>query len=215
MSASSNAGRIGVWGASGSGKSSYVKKIIKGQGRLVVFDPLDEYAGRGGLCNVKATTLEDVRAAMRQNWRGFRIAYVPPAGKEPRALSALCKLLMAAQQPFKAGDSKAGVTLVVEEMNLSFPVAGGAEKAPGFAEVCSRGRHYGITVYGLSQRIAEVSTRFRGNCTETVVLRQQGPRDVAAAADAIGTGKAPVQALVNLQYIHERNGERKPGKIRH
>ncbi len=211
MTARSNAGRIGVWGASGSGKSSYVKKAIKGRKRMVVFDPLGEYSA---LCNVTAQTVEQVRVAMRKNWAGFSVAYVPPAGQEPRALSALCKLMMAAQMPFKESGKGQGMTLVVEEMNLSFPVHGGAQKSPGFAEVCSRGRHYGIEVYGLSQRIAEVSTRFRGNCTETVVLRQQGPRDLAAAADAIGGDKAAVAALANLDYIHERQGTRKKGRIK-
>jgi len=209
MSAKSNAGRIGVWGASGSGKSSYVKKAIKGRG-MVVFDPLDEY---GPLCKVSVGTLEGVRKAMADDWSGFQIAYVPPAGKEPKALSSISKLLMAAQQPYKDTGKGKGVTLVVEEMNLSFPVHGGEAKAPGFAEICSRGRHYGIEVFGLSQRIAEVSTRFRGNCTETVVLRQQGPRDQAAATDAIGGRKAEIAALSNLEYIHERQGNIKKGKI--
>lgn len=211
MSAS-NAGRIGVWGASGSGKSSYVKRKIKDIKRLVVFDPLDEY---GPLCKVKARSLEDVRKAMRKDWQGFKIAYVPPAGKEPAALSGLSRLLTAAQQPYKDKGRGAGVTLIVEEMNLSFPVHGGETKAAGFAEICSRGRHYGIEVYGLSQRIAEVSTRFRGNCTETVILRQQGPRDLAAAVDAIGGRKAEIAALRNLDYLHERQGEVTKGKISH
>tara|TARA_Y100001001_G_scaffold31345_1_gene26088 strand:+ start:5379 stop:6017 length:639 start_codon:yes stop_codon:yes gene_type:complete len=211
MSARSNAGRIGVWGASGSGKSSYVKKAIKGRKRMVVFDPLGEYSA---LCNVTAQTVEQVRLAMRKNWAGFSIAYVPPSGQEPRALSALCKLMMAAQMPYKESGKGQGMTLVVEEMNLSFPVHGGEHKSPGFAEVCSRGRHYGIEVYGLSQRIAEVSTRFRGNCTETVVLRQQGARDLAAASEAIGGDKAAVAALTNLDYIHERQGTRKKGRVK-
>ena len=211
MSARSTAGRTGVWGASGTGKSSYVKKAIKGRKRLIVFDPLDEYDKQA---KTKATTLEAVRAAMRDNWAGFTIRYVPPAGAEPRALSALCKLVMAAQQPFKTSGRGAGVTLVVEEMNLSFPVAGGAQKAPGFAEVCSRGRHYGIEVFGLSQRIAEVSTRFRGNCDETVVLRQKGPRDLQAAADEIGGQRAAISALANFDYIHEKQGVITKGKIK-
>lgn len=211
MSAS-NAGRIGVWGASGSGKSSYVKRKMKDMTRLVVFDPLDEY---GPLCKVKVRSLEEVRKAMRANWHGFKIAYVPPAGKEPAALSGLSRLLIKAQGPYKEKGKGAGVTLIVEEMNLSFPVHGGEAKAAGFAEICSRGRHYGIEVYGLSQRIAEVSTRFRGNCTETVILRQQGPRDLAAAIDAIGGHKADIAGLRNLDYLHERQGEVTKGKISH
>lgn len=212
MSASSNAARIGVWGASGSGKSSYVKKLIRREKRLVVFDPLDEYRPFTGK---SVTDLDEVRKAMLADWRGFRVAFVPPSGKETIALSALSRLMMAAQQPFKDGKAKLGMTLVVEEMNLSFPVHGGAEKSPGFAEVCSRGRHYGLTVFGLSQRIAEVSTRFRGNCTETVILRQQGPRDIAAASEAAGVPRDQVTRLKNLDYITSKNGETRAGRIQH
>ena len=211
MSAS-NAGRIGVWGASGSGKSTYVKRKIASIKRLVIFDPLDEYSTLAGVKRV--TSVDQVRQAMLADWTGFRVAYVPPSGKEPRALSQLCKLLMQAQEGFKAAGKGAGITLVIEEMNLSFPVKGGEAQSRGFAEVCSRGRHYGIEVYGLSQRIAEVSTRFRGNCTETIALRQQGPRDVQAASDALGVDRGRVQALKNLDYLHAQNGEITAGKIR-
>lgn len=209
MSAS-NAGRIGVWGASGSGKSSYVKQRLKTVKRLIVFDPLDEYAQ--ALRIRRCETANEVLKAARENWNGFRIAYVPPAGKEPRALHQLSLLIFEMQKPFKEKGRGAGLTLVVEEMNLSFPLHG-ESKARGFADVCSRGRHFGITTYGLSQRIAEVSTRFRGNCTESVVLRQQGPRDIKAATDAIGGNDAQVRALKNLDYLHERNGDISPGRI--
>lgn len=204
MSAASEAGRIGVWGRSGSGKSSYVKKRIKRGRRIVIFDPLDEY-GREGFRSI-GPSVDQVRGAMRRNWRGFRIAYVPPVGKEVQALSILSNLLLAAQGNFKNGTSSAGITLVVEEMNTCFPVAGGAEKCRGFAEICSRGRHYGIEVLGVSQRIAEVATRFRGNCTETVVFPQKGPRDTKAAAAELGVNPARVTALTNLHYLHEKGG---------
>jgi len=211
MSARSNAGRIGVWGASGSGKSSYVKKAIKGRKRMVVFDPLGEYSA---LCNVTCQTVEQVRLAMRKNWAGFSIAFLPRSGGEIRDLSRLCKFMMVAQMPYKESGRGQGMTLVVEEMNLSFPVAGVPSRDMGFAEICSRGRHYGIEVYGLSQRIAEVGTRFRGNCTESVVLRQKEPRDVIAAASVLGCHKSEVMGLKNLDYIHEQNGTRKKGRIK-
>lgn len=206
----SNADRIGVWGASGSGKSSYVKQKITNVKRIVVFDPLDEYKS---LKMSRCMTVDEVRKCMVSNWDNFRVAYVPPVSKEARALSQLSKLLLKAQEPFKARGSGKQVTLVVEEMNKSFPVKGGDSQAVGFAEICSRGRHSGIEVYGLSQRIAEVNTRFRGNCTQTVVLRQQGAVDIAAASNALGVGKPTVAALKNLEYIHERNGEITNGKI--
>lgn len=217
MVATSNAGRVGIWGRSGAGKSAYCKRLIKGRKRLVIFDPLAEYGGPGALCKViphnSRDALDNVRKEMAANWRGFRLAYVPPSGQEAAALSALCRLLMRAQKPYQETGKGSVLTLVVEEMNLSFPVAGGAAKCPGFAEVCSRGRHYGIEVIGLSQRIAEVDTRFRGNCTETVVLAQKGPRDMAAAADALGCDRGRVQALGNLEYLHEKAGAITAGKL--
>lgn len=214
MSASSNAGRTGIWGASGSGKSSYVKKLIRTRKRLVIFDPQAEYAVDLPHIRNVGENLDGVRLAMVENWRGFRVAYNPPSGREPEALSALCKLLLRAQMPFKARARGAeGLTLVVEEMNMSFPVAGGAHKCKGFAEICSRGRHYGIEVIGAAQRIAEVDTRFRGNCSETVVLRQQIPRDVTAAHEATGIPKARIAGLDNLQWIHVKAGKITEGKI--
>lgn len=206
MSAKSNAGRKGIWGASGSGKSAFTKREIKQKRRVVIFDPLDEYGGQS------VRDLDGVRLGMRKKWSNFKVSYVPRPGAEPKSLSALCKLLMMAQQPFKDTGQGDLITLVVEEMNLAFPVAGGAAKCPGFAEICSRGRHFGIEVYGISQRIAEVDTRFRGNCTETVVFRQKGPRDKQAAAAELGvsTSELPTE---NLVYLHERAGQIERGKI--
>lgn len=207
MSAASNAGRVGVWGASGSGKSSYVKAAMAQRRRVVIFDPQAEYPGK------RLTNLETVRREMRGNWTGFRISYTSPPGKEAQALSALCRLLLAAQRPFKETGRGSPMVLVVEEMNLSFPVAGGAARSPGFAEVCSRGRHYGIEVWGVSQRIAEVDTRFRGNCTDTIVFRQKGQRDQSAAALELGCkpGDLPRE---NLAFLHEGAGQVKKGVIK-
>lgn len=205
MSAS-NAGRVGVWGASGSGKSSYVKQRIKTARRLVVFDPLEEYNAR------HVHSLDQVRREMAASFGAFRLALVPRSGSEADTLSMLCRLLMRAQQPFKEGRLTAPLTLVVEEMNMSFPVAGGAARSPGFAEICSRGRHFGIEVIGVSQRIAEVDTRFRGNCTETVVFRQKGARDRQAAAAELGCHVRELPGE-NLEYIHEQAGRLVKGKI--
>lgn len=219
MSASSDAGRVGVWGRSGSGKSSYVKREIGARKRLVIFDPLQEYGPELRIRTVEhvaRNSLDQVRQAMIADWRGFRVSYVPPAGKEPAALSALCKLLKAAQQPYKDGARGAQtMTLVVEEMNLCFPVHGGDSKCPGFAELCSRGRHYGIDIIGVSQRVHEVSKRFRGNTTETVVLAQSDKDDAAAAAKMLGRdGVKKVDGLQNLEFLRKGVGpEIQRGKI--
>lgn len=212
MTAASTAGRVGVFGSSGSGKSTYVKRIVSKLDRVIVFDTEEEY---GEICGVTLRSVDAVRAHMAKNWaKGFKIAYVPQAGKEARCLSSLSKLLLVAQQPFKDTGKGKGVTLVVEEMNKSFPVHGGETKCVGFADICSRGRKYGITVYGLTQRISEVSTRFRGNCDETVVLRATGKRDTLVSAETIGVDQSVIRSLKNLEYIREKGGKIERGKIK-
>ncbi len=196
--------RTGVWGRSGSGKSSFVKATIRGRKRVIVFDPLGEYGAEGFKVIEHKTRdgLDRVRREMAANWGGFRLAYIPPAGKEIAALNGLSRLLLRAQSRYQATGKGAEILLVVEEMNLSFPVSGGAEKNPGFAEICSRGRHYGIEVIGVSQRIAEVATRFRGNCNETVIFAQKGPRDLDAAAAESGSSKDEIARLKSLEFFH-------------
>lgn len=208
--AKSNAGRVGVWGASGSGKSSYVKLRLRGKSRVVVFDPLGEYSSVGFRpCNSVAA----VQRAMVETWPNFRLSLVPTGGGEARKLSKLADFLLAVQEPYRTSGKGAPLTLVVEEMNTCFPVSGGAANAPFFADICSRGRHYGIEVFGVSQRIAEVDMRFRGNCNETVVFRQKGPRDTRAAAAELGCEPGRVSVLENLHYLHEAGGTITPDRV--
>lgn len=211
-----DAGRVGIFGASGSGKTVYVKKQIANRSRMIIFDPQDEY---GDVAQVRTESIDHVRELMAQKWPNFSIRFVPKAGKEPKQLSKLCRLLIAAQDPMRQRSMNKpfvgqGIILVVDELNLCFPVHSGHTKCAGFAEVCSRGRHYGIHVYGLSQRIAEVATRFRGNCSEMVILRQQGKTDLKTAADTIGADQKEVATLKNLDYLTERQGVRSKGRIR-
>ena len=211
MSAS-NAGRVGVFGASGSGKSSYVKRLIKSAPRVVILDPMDEYAAEGA---IRCTTIAQVQQVMAQGFNKFRIAFAPPSGNEAVALNRLSHLCLAAQAPFKGKLRGSELVLVVEEMNTSFNVyAGENKKLRAFAEICSRGRHSFIHVIGVSQRLAEVSTRFRGNMTECVAFRQQGRNDIAAAMDATGATKAQITGLKNLSYLRSIAGEITEGEIK-
>lgn len=206
MAAHSDAGRIGVWGRSGSGKSTRAKAIIAKAARAVVFDTQREYGELAGF--VTANTIDQVRQEMAKRWRGsFKIAYVPPAGNEKAALDRLSKLLRLAQTPFFEGSDQRQLSFLVEEMWKSYPVTSLPADMQGFTLLCSEGRHYGIELIGVSQRIAAVSTNFRGNCTETYVFRQKGPRDIKAAADELGDVQpAQIQALQPHHYIHEKDG---------
>lgn len=206
-STASKAGRIGVWGASGSGKSTYVKQRLAGRGRVVFFDPLGEYDGK------LVDQPDQIREYAADHWKDFRVGIRPVRGKEPEFLKGVCEGLMEIQAVYQATGKGRQITLVVEEMNLSFPVNRGVSLCPAFADICSRGRHYGIEVFGLSQRIAEVDTRFRGNCTETVVFRQKGPRDQQAAAAELGCRVNDLPSE-NLHFIREMSGKSETGSLK-
>ncbi len=188
-----DAQRTGVYGASGTGKSHYVKQLIRPERRLVVFDVLDEYR------DLRRVDLNGVLAAASASYRDFRVRYCPPVGAEGDALSRLCDVLKVIQEPYKQEQSGAPeLTLVVEELNVAFPVHGGEARARGFAEICSRGRHWGVNVLGVSQRIAEVSPRFRGNMSEVVIFMQLEPIDITRAKAALGRS-VPVEEIEELQ----------------
>lgn len=198
-----NAQRVFITGASGSGKSTWVKAKLKEYSHVVIFDPLDEYARE--LKSVKrVTSLQELRAGMKQGWQnGFKTAFVPPQGNlktKANALHKLSEFLLAAQEPYFSAKMKQQLCLVVEEMNLSFPIQNLPEEYWGFGEICSRGRHYGINVLGVSQRVAEVNTRFRGNCDFHVIFRCADWVDIKTRAQQLGPSVK--EQLEGLQ-VHE------------
>lgn len=209
MSAS-NAGRVAIIGASGSGKSSYAKRFIHTAKRTVIFDPMDEYYAQGA---ARCTTIEQVQSAMRASFSGFRLAFVPKPGHEATGLNRLSHLCLKAQEPFKGKRAGPALNIVVEEMNTCFPLHGAEGRAPAFAEICSRGRHSFINVIGISQRFAEVSMRFRGNLTECVAFRCNAS-DVKAAADATNAPANDIRALKDLHYIRSVQGDITRGEIK-
>lgn len=198
-----DAGRVGIFGTSGSGKSAFVKQKLKALRRVVVYDPQSEYVGDGFKV---VTSIKGVQAAMAADLAGFKISYQPPSVKHAESLSVLCWMLYRAQDRYAQGIGGAEMFLVVEEMNLSYDLHG-ADKCTGFSELVSRGRNAGINVIGVSQRIQEVATRFRGNLTECVILHMSEERDHIAAAGALRGTKEQCAALPILHWLHrDRTG---------
>lgn len=202
--------RIGVYGASGFGKSTLVRALIADRPRVVIFDPLGEYERKRGVVTVRPSADEiELKKALAKRWKGkFRIAYQPAAHDEPRALHRLSLVLKAAQRPYFDGRDPRPLTLVVEEMNLAFPVAALPRELGGFADLCSRGRHYGIEIFGVTQRLAEVAARWRGNTGIAYLMNPgQNPRDIQAAVALAGQAwKQPIQTLERGAYLKVEPG---------
>jgi DNA helicase HerA-like ATPase len=209
---------IGTFGASGCGKSTYTKQYLKSYGRVVVYDPMDEYGAEGF---TRCTSLAQIVEAMKKGQgRAYKIAYFADdtsIESHPAALSDLVeKVLFPAQIGYKEGKSDKKILLVVEEANKALP----NEKLPkecryGLA-VANQGRHYGVDLAVISQRPALVSTEVRNACLARVYFRLGHNGDVSEIErelPAIHKGK--LREFAPHHFIKVRaNGDIETGKNR-
>lgn len=203
MSADGEAILTGVWGVRKSGKSSFVKDGTDGEKRVVVLDSQNEYRKEGFKV---VQSVNEMRDEITKSPKKFRLAIVPKDGAEEIILNQVSDLVLRLQKPFHEGKSKLELTMVVEEMQNCFSVHRGVHKAPKFANICSVGRHSGINVIGTAQRIAEVATRFRDNCDETVILRTVGANSIKAASEQTGLDRKEIMALKKFDYVMIKDG---------
>lgn len=194
-----DATRIGIWGGSGSGKSTRAKEMIKAARRIVVFDPMDEYQREGFK---RFSSLPVLGRYIAANLKAFRCCYVPSPGREAQALHTLSFMLRDLQSGYKSGAHTAQLHFLVEELNMGFGT-NNADKFDGFAFLCSRGRHFGINLLGISQRPNEVNTRFRGNLEHVYVFRLIDHVDIKSLTAALGTQYAgKINTLAPHDYLY-------------
>ena len=182
MTVSNKAAIMAVLGASGSGKSTFVKKeISRGHPRLLIWDPMREYEGQA------LGQLADILSGLKQP--KFRLVFRPSGDPKVRVtqFDLLCRAALAA----------GNLTFVVEELRFVTTPS----RAPlGWAQVCLTGRHKGLKVYGLSQRPASIDKDFLGNCTRIRTGRLAYPEDVKAVAK-MGISAPAIDALQPLEWI--------------
>jgi ABC-type dipeptide/oligopeptide/nickel transport system ATPase component len=189
-----NSSRIAVYGRSGSGKSTYVKNLIKKLKRVVVFDVMAEYSQLQGY--ETAYDINQVKAIMIRKPKTFKIAYQSRAGSEQQDLHLLSCLLALAQTPYLKGIHNTELTLVAEELSTAYPNQI-KQNLNGFQNLCQRGRHYGINIIGITQRPATVSKNFFGNTNKTIIFPLAWQDDIKGILNLIG--KKYQQDLLNLQ----------------
>ena len=209
-----DANRIGIWGGSGSGKSTRLKELLKGHDRQIVLDPLDDWKNEKGYRTVK--TLKQLYAALKKNWNtGFKIVLSVDIEKYDPVdlLDQLSKALFVIQKPYNDKKDRRKLTLVVDEMADFFPNQGMKMQNHQFYPLSRKGRHYGINIFGASQRLAEVHPSFRGNARENYFFRQDEAIDVQRALSSLGSEyKADLLGLKDHEYLHKEQGTVKKGK---
>lgn len=199
--------RIGIWGASGSGKTTKAVKLTAGQDRRVIaFDPvLDKAIGRGA---IRVKGLDRLWPVLDAHWyrSNLRIAYTPRSTEDcPGDLHKLCLYVIARQEADTKKESE--LTLLVDELNLSFPVERLPSGLYGFMDMCARGRHYRVNIIGISQRVAEVGTRFRGNTSSFYAFRVGDHTDAQTLSRMMGPEyRQQLIDLPNYDYFHVESG---------
>lgn len=179
-----------VLGGTGTGKSSYVKALLRKRTpkRLLVFDPEEEWTEFGR----PMTSLQDVIAGCEAAGAngGMRIVFVP--SPDPAAAmkqyDVFCRIAFHAER----------LAFVVDELKL---VTTPSRSPVGWGMLTGRGRKRGIVIYGLSQRPASIDKDFLGNCTAVRTGRLTYAEDQRAVARVLGVPEAEIGALPDLAWI--------------
>lgn len=167
---------IAVIGASGTGKSSYIKgELLKKYKRLIVWSPLektDNYAAfcGGVVVNGKISELVNhVKAGTKA------IVYVPTGSDSEikTQFDRFCRVVWEIE----------GATVLVEELSR---VTMASWSPPAWKNLSTAGRHQGLTIIGTSQRPASIDKDFLGNCTEVRTYRVNYDNDAKVMADSLG-----------------------------
>lgn len=204
--------KCGVFGRSGSGKSSVLAELFNQEPRVILLDPLRNVEGKGW--HRMSGQMEPVRQHIANSKGRFRIAYQPATGVDgTRALVSLVKMLMAVLDVNRKlpPARKTHVVLGIEEMTRTMPLNAHREHQV-LQELVDQGRHYGIRLVGASQTISRSSIAFRENLDAAVILAQMSLTGKKASADLIGVPVQDVAALRNYEYLAYQGGEVTKGK---
>ena len=132
----------------------------------------------------------------------FRVCIIPEFGQEEKELDQLCLFLIELQRLYHL--HKAKITLVVDELDMSFNTGTSLKnKKSYFAYLCRRGRHLGVNLLGISQRINQVDTAFRSNLSGVYLFQHTEQIDIRQVLQMLH--KSYHETFLNLaprQYIY-------------
>ncbi|MCE7642028.1 helicase HerA domain-containing protein [Vibrio fluvialis] len=176
-----------VFGASGSGKSYYVKQIVKGWKRALIWDPDDEYGEAPGVQLARSPS--QVLELMKR--KAVRIRYVP-ATIDRKLLEKCFDFISLAA--FIWGNC----LYVGEEIaDVTTP----SKAAGGWGVVLRRGRKRGVKVVGVSQRPAECDKTLFTQARHIRTGRLDGEGDMQRLATTLRVPLAWVQQLGPLEFL--------------
>lgn len=166
-----------VVGQTGSGKTTWAKNYARGLSRVIILD-----ASFGEFDATQHDTFTGLVEAVNGK-TFFRAAYTPRNFEIPLMFD-LARVLGRCH-------------LVLEEADrLDDP-----RQFPEYDEAISRGRHYGVSLVGISLYPAKLPAMLRRQATRVIAFRQIEPRDVDYLAEIIGPSADGLPDLPQFQYI--------------
>lgn len=210
--------KTGIFGASGSGKSTQMKELLDKllpeshyRGAIIVDvqgDWPDDVRKLGGR---SYKTLKGLYSAMYKDWNKGFVSVLDLSDftdTEARAMFlTLCDDLRKIQQPYKDGKDNKRVILVCDEMADLEPNRTLKADEEQFKFLCRRGRHFGVDIIGGSQRFSDVATHFRGNLTECYYFNLPEKRDIDYVRSKIGGHADQITELEVHEYLHVKSGK--------
>lgn len=185
-----------VCGSRGSGKSGWTRQQCKPAARLLVWDSVGEWSRDRVVKSVRTLTqLHALIVADMANPGQFKYGYVGPVNA--KTFHTFCKLAfvwMKVSGPF-ASKHPGGVLVIEELADVTTPA-----KAPeGWGEIVRKGRHFGGSIYGLTQRPAESDKTLAGNADVIHCGRLSFPTDRKTLAEYLDI---PVKQITDLPSLH-------------
>lgn len=175
-----------ISGRSRSGKSAWAKQAVAGFGRVVVWDPDDEWPGR------RVTSLRELAKRM---WGAdeWHLRFVPPT-VNAELHGAWAALVLAWGQSHDG----VGVHAVSDELA---DVTSPGKAAAGWGQLVRRGLKRGIWLYSISQRWAEADKSAFGNCSRVVAFASSSDQDVRYLSSRVRVPADVLSGLRRLEYV--------------
>lgn len=193
--------RVGIFGASGSGKTTKARQLIKDCRRLVIFDPKEEWLLKGSeWLSGKIDYVNSINTffdILKKRWKtGFKIVFTPQTGREQIDASIISRMIYMSQSA-----SSPNITLLIDEAQDAVP-SGIAFKDPtnGVISIARKGRDRGINLIVVSQRVKAVDIAVRANLSYTYFFKLRELADLKEANQLINNFDA-LCSMENFDYF--------------
>jgi len=182
---------LAAFGATGSGKSHAIKKLLKRlkPNKLIIWDTKLEYGNFGQVVTTFSDLINACKTSTGKKKANYKIIMQPVEKHRdnPEAFNMVCKLA------FKM----TGCTYVADELQRVTT----ASSAPHWWKICvADGRHEGMTLIGAGQRPANVNKDILSNATFIRGFRLNHSGDIQTMKDFFDITKAEYKSLSEFQY---------------